>query len=67
MELVERETPLRILKDSKENVQSLVVGELSVDEEATFANITHTRLGIAVDPLQVDKTHNQCKTKYFWQ
>ena len=27
-----------------------------MDEEATYADITHTRLGVDIDPLQVDKT-----------
>ena len=27
-----------------------------MDGEATYDNITHTRLGVATDPLQVDKT-----------
>ena len=56
MELVEQVTLLRILENSKENVQTLVIGELSIDEEVTYDSITHTGLGVAVNPLQVDKT-----------
>ena len=33
-----------------------MIGELSIDEEVTYDNIKHTGLGVAVDPLQVDKT-----------
>ena len=33
-----------------------MIGELYIDEEVTYDSITHTGLGVTVNPLQVDKT-----------
>ena len=53
MELVQHDIPLQIL-DDKPNVQSLVIGELSMEEESTYKSISLSRLGSAVNhPMKV--------------
>ena len=47
VELMERETPLEIVKDT-EAVQSLIIGELSTTEEQTIRLIETAGLGIAI-------------------
>ena len=49
VELVKRDVPLQIL-DTKDDVKSIVVGKLSVEEVRTIDNIIHTSLGVALDP-----------------
>ena len=52
IELVKCEAPLIILEDIKKNVQSLVGGELSVDESTTYDNILCKGLGVALDTAE---------------
>ena len=47
VELMERETPLEIVKDT-ETVQSLIIGELSTIEEQTIRLIETAGLGVAI-------------------
>ena len=47
MELVPREKPLQVLKDTT-TVQFLVVGELTFEEDQTYSNMLHTGLGMAL-------------------
>ena len=49
VELVKRYVPLQIL-DTKDDVKSIVVGKLSVEEVRTVDNIIHTGLGVSLDP-----------------
>ena len=46
MELVPRDMPLQILSDTA-TVQSLVIGELTIEEGKTYHDILHTGLGVA--------------------
>ena len=45
MELVQRDIPLQIL-DDKPNVQSIMIGELSMEEESTYKVASQTGLGV---------------------
>ena len=54
IELMERKTPLEIVKDT-EAVQSLIIGELSTTEEQTIRLIKTAGLGIAIS--KEDDTH----------
>ena len=58
MELVQRETPLQDISDKK-GIQSLVIGELTIEENHTFTDILHTGLGFAtVAPKFCDEKLN---------
>ena len=48
MELVPWEKPLQILHDTA-TIQSLVVGELTIEEGKAYHEILHTGLGVALD------------------
>ena len=54
VKLVKHDSPLKILEDNKENVLSLIVGELSVDETSTVDQIIHTGLGVALDTEDIN-------------
>ena len=67
MELVQHDIPLQIL-DDKPNVQSIVIGELSMEEESTYKVVSQTGLGVAKNAMtmKVDAedaaSTSQCNT-----
>ena len=50
IKLIERETPLQVLKNTKEGIQSIVVGEIMVDELQSFDTDLSTGLGLSKTP-----------------
>ena len=64
MELVQHDVPLQIL-DDKLNVQSLVISELSMEEESTYKSISLSRLGSAMDhPMKDNQKAVVATTSY---
>ena len=41
MELVKREVPLQVVNDNKPNVYLLIIGELTMDENLTYDELSH--------------------------
>ena len=50
IELVEQEIPLQVLKDTKDRVNSVVIGEITPDEYQSFDTALSTRLGFRLSP-----------------
>ena len=52
MELVKCEVPLQVVDDNKPNVHSLIIGELTTEENLTYDELSHLGLGAAIDHTQ---------------
>ena len=50
MELVKHDTPLQIADSGRTNVRSIIIGELALDENTTFDELSHLGLGVGLDP-----------------
>ena len=57
MELVKHEVPLQVVNDNKPNVHSLNIGELTMDENLTYDELSHLGLGVAIDHTQSVQKH----------
>ena len=65
MELVKREVPLQVVDDNKPNVHSLIIGELTMEENLTYDELSHLGLGVAVDHTQSVENTN-CHQILVW-
>ena len=52
VELVKCEVPLQVVDDNKPNVHSLIIGELTMEENLTYDKLSHLGLGVATDHTQ---------------
>ena len=52
MELVKHKIPLQVVDDNKPNVHLLSTGELTMDKNLTYDELSHLGLGVTVDHTQ---------------